>query len=104
MHISFYTHSYSLYRLNALAALGILSLLLEQATFADDLHLLEALEHDTVSLPGRLNLEEFVHALKWNTLGLRNEEVDKEDGQDHQAGEEEVHSVAHGQEHLRGEA
>lgn len=54
-----------------------------------------------VSTPDRLDLEQTVHALERNTLGLGDEEEDEEDGADHQRREEEVHAITHGGEHLR---
>lgn len=57
-----------------------------------------------VRAPDGLNLEQAVHALERNTLGLGDEEEDEEDREDHQRREEEVHAVSHGGEHLRGEA
>lgn len=88
---------------NALTALSILRLLLEKSALSHGLHLLQSLEHDPVGLVARLDLEQLIHALKRNTLGLRNEEENERYGQNHQAGEEKVHSVAHGKEHLRRE-
>lgn len=64
------------------------------------------LEDSLVGLADWLDGEETVHALERDGLGLWDEEVDEEDGQDHHGGEEKVDTAArrtHGQEHLRGE-
>jgi hypothetical protein len=47
-----------------------------------------------------LDLEESVHCLEWDRLGLGDQEVDKRNGEDHEASEEKVDSVSHGKEHL----
>lgn len=66
------------------------------------------LEHDDgVGLAARLDLEESVHGLERNGLGLGNEEVDENNGQQHHASEEEVDTatgLAHVEEHLRSES
>lgn len=64
-------------------------------------------ENDVVRSPDRLDLEETVHALEGNALGLRQEEEDEDDGADHHRCEEEVDTAArrtHGVEHLLREA
>ena len=60
--------------------------------------------HNLVSFANRLCVEQTIHGLKRNTLGLWDEEVYEWYRQNHQAREEEVHSVRHLQEHLRGES
>ena len=58
--------------------------------------------------PGnRLDLEQAIHRLEWDTLGLWNQEVDEWDRQDHHGCEEVVDAaarLAHAVEHLRREA
>ena len=64
-------------------------------------------EDDVVCPPHRLDLEETIHALKGDTLGLRQKEEDEDDRADHHGREEEVDTAAggaHGVEHLLGEA
>lgn len=64
----------------------------------------ELLDDLSVSLAHGLDLEEAVHRLEGQTLGLGNQEVDESGRHDHEGGEEEVDAVGHGEEHLRGEA
>lgn len=61
-------------------------------------------QHLCVGTPHGLSLEERVHVLQRDTLGLRDEEEYEGDRQEHQTGEEEVHAVVHLGEHLRREA
>lgn len=57
-----------------------------------------------VRLPDRLDLEQALHLLQRDTSGLWDEEEGVEEGEEGQRREEEVHAVAHGGEHLLGEA
>lgn len=54
--------------------------------------------------PDRLDLEELVDRLQWDTTGLGDEEEGEEPGKEGQRCEEEVHAVVHRGEHLLGEA
>ena len=65
----------------------------------------ELVHDDTVRL-SRLQsaVEQSVHRLERHALGLWHQEEDKDGGKDHERCEEEVDAVAHGGEHLRGEA
>jgi len=45
-------------------------------------------------------IEETVDAFEWDVLGFGDQEVDKYGAEEHQSGEEKVHSVTHGLEHL----
>lgn len=67
-------------------------------------HFLQPLQHDLVGLESGPDLEQLVHLLERDTLGLGNEEVDVWNGQQHQACEEHVDTVRHLEEHLRCEA
>ncbi len=49
-------------------------------------------------------VEESVHSLERDTLGLGHQEEDKDGGEDHEGCEEKVDAEAHGSEHLGGEA
>lgn len=78
---------------------SILHLVTEPFLFFSQL-LLEFL----VRPPDRLDLEELVDRLQWDTTGLGDEEEGEEPGEEGQRREEEVHAVAHRSEHLFGEA
>lgn len=56
-----------------------------------------------VCLPDRLDLEQALHLLQWDTTGLGDEEEGVEEREEGQRREEEVHAVAHRGEHLLGE-
>lgn len=60
-------------------------------------------EESPVSTPNRLGLKKTVHTLQWDTLRLWNEEEHKDDGQDHERREKEVHPVVHLGKHLWSE-
>lgn len=53
---------------------------------------------------GEAAIKELIHGLERDALCLGNEEVDEDDGAEHEGCEEEVDAEAHGVEHLRGEA
>jgi hypothetical protein len=63
----------NLCKLNALHT--IICLWLLGVAYVLVVHLAQPLNHDLMSLVSRLNLEQFVHPLKRNTLGLRDQEV-----------------------------
>lgn len=54
--------------------------------------------------PRGLHLEQAVHALERDGLGLGDEEENEDGGEDHEGGEEHVDAEAHRVEHLLGEA
>lgn len=57
-----------------------------------------------VGPPDRLALEQAVDLLQRDTGGLGNKEEGEEEGKEGERGEEHIHSVSHGGEHLLGEA
>lgn len=64
----------------------------------------QLLEQNLVGPPDGLDLKQLVHGLKRNGLGLGDAEEDKEDGDDHEGGKEEVHAVTPSVEHLHSES
>lgn len=69
-----------------------------------NLRLLEHFQHLTVCLVSGFHLEQLVHSLEWDSLGLWKEEEHKGNRQEHEACEEHVHTIVHLEEHLRSEA